>query len=62
MQAHGPLMIEHRLIERMLNLVNKVAYLSEEEEEQSTLMEFWEFDRKMIHEKYETLVQELRVA
>jgi len=61
MQAHGPLMIEHRLIERMLNLVNKVAYLSEEEE-QSTLMEFWEFDRKMIHEKYETLVQELRVA
>lgn len=36
------------------------AYLSEEEE-QAMLKEFWEFDRKMIHEKYETLVQELRV-
>jgi hemerythrin-like domain-containing protein len=35
------------------------AYLSEEEE-QAMLKEFWEFDRKMIHEKYETLVQELR--
>jgi hemerythrin-like domain-containing protein len=33
------------------------AYLSEEEE-QAILKEFWEFDRKMIHEKYETLVQE----
>jgi hemerythrin-like domain-containing protein len=36
------------------------AYLSKEEE-QTMLKEFWEFDRKMIHEKYETLVQELRV-
>jgi len=35
------------------------AYLSEEEE-QAMIKEFWEFDRKMIHEKYETLVQELR--
>jgi hemerythrin-like domain-containing protein len=35
------------------------AYLSEEEE-QAMLKEFWEFDRKMIHEKYETLVQELK--
>jgi hemerythrin-like domain-containing protein len=34
------------------------AYLSEEEE-QAMLKEFGEFDRKMIHEKYETLVQEL---
>ena len=33
------------------------AYLSEEEE-QAMLKEFWEFDRKMIHEKYETRVQE----
>lgn len=35
------------------------AYLSEEEE-QAMIKEFWEFDRKMIHEKYETIVQELR--
>ena len=35
------------------------VYLSKEEE-QAILKEFWEFDRKMIHEKYETLVQELR--
>jgi hemerythrin-like domain-containing protein len=35
------------------------AYLSKEEE-QAMLKEFWEFDRKMIHEKYETLVQELK--
>jgi len=34
------------------------AYLSKEEE-QAMIKEFWEFDRKMIHEKYETLVQEL---
>jgi hemerythrin-like domain-containing protein len=34
------------------------AYLSEEEE-QAMLKAFGEFDRKMIHEKYETLVQEL---
>jgi len=34
------------------------AYLSEEED-QTMLKEFWEFDRKMIHEKYKTLVQEL---
>jgi hemerythrin-like domain-containing protein len=35
------------------------VYLSKAEE-QAILKEFWEFDRKMIHEKYETLVQELR--
>jgi hemerythrin-like domain-containing protein len=35
------------------------VYLSEEEE-QAMIREFWEFDRKMIHEKYETLVQELK--
>ena len=35
------------------------AYLSEDEE-QAMLREFWEFDRRMIHEKYETLVQELK--
>jgi hemerythrin-like domain-containing protein len=35
------------------------VYLSEEEE-QAMIKEFWEFDRKMIHEKYETLVQELK--
>ena len=35
------------------------AYLSEKEE-QAMLKDFWEFDRKMIHEKYETLVRELK--
>ena len=34
------------------------AYFSEAEE-QSRLQKFWEFDRKMIHEKYGKLVQEL---
>jgi hemerythrin-like domain-containing protein len=36
------------------------AYLSKDEE-QVMLEEFWEFDRKMIHEKYGKLVQELVV-
>jgi hemerythrin-like domain-containing protein len=31
------------------------AYLSEEEE-QAMLAEFWEFDRKMIHQKYQAVV------
>ena len=34
------------------------AYFSEAEE-QTMLQKFWEFDRKMIHEKYGKLVQEL---
>jgi len=34
------------------------AYLSDEEE-QAMLAEFWEFDRKMIHEKYKSVVQGL---
>ena len=29
------------------------------EEDQSMLAEFWEFDRKMIHEKYESIVKEI---
>jgi len=32
---------------------------STDEEEQTMLKEFWEFDRKMIHEKYRTLVASL---
>lgn len=28
-----------------------------DEEDQAILVEFWEFDRKMIHEKYKTLVE-----
>jgi hemerythrin-like domain-containing protein len=32
------------------------AYFSETED-QAMLMEFWEFDRKMIHEKYKAVVQ-----
>jgi hemerythrin-like domain-containing protein len=34
------------------------AYFSDEED-QAMLAEFWEFDRKMIHEKYKTLVEGL---
>lgn len=34
------------------------AYFTEEEE-QAIIKEFWEFDRKMIHEKYKTVVEEL---
>jgi hemerythrin-like domain-containing protein len=34
------------------------AYLSKEDE-QAVISEFWEFDRKMIHEKYDRLYQEL---
>ena len=30
-----------------------------EEEDQAMLAEFWEFDRKMIHEKYKSVVEEL---
>jgi hemerythrin-like domain-containing protein len=35
-----------------------MKYLTVEEQEQM-LKEFWEFDRNMIHEKYQHLVQEL---
>ncbi len=35
-----------------------MAYLSDEED-QSMLAEFWEFDRKMIHEKYGSVVEGL---
>ena len=28
-----------------------------DEEDQAILAEFWEFDRKMIHEKYKTLIE-----
>ena len=36
---------------------NSRTYLSNEEE-QTMLQEFWEFDRKMIHEKYKNVVDE----
>jgi hemerythrin-like domain-containing protein len=35
-----------------------MAYFTEEED-QAMLAEFWEFDRKMIHEKYKSVVEEL---
>ena len=35
-----------------------MAYLTDEED-QTMLAEFWEFDRKMIHEKYRSLVEGL---
>jgi hemerythrin-like domain-containing protein len=60
-------MIEHRLIEQMIVLIEKEdkvffpasrVYFSEEED-QAMLAEFWEFDRKMIHEKYQSVVETL---
>lgn len=35
------------------------SYFSDEED-QTMLSEFWEFDRKMIHEKYESIVKEYK--
>ena len=35
------------------------SYFSDQED-QAMLAEFWEFDRKMIHEKYESIVKELK--
>ena len=35
-----------------------MAYFTDEED-QAMLAEFWEFDRKMIHEKYKSVVEEL---
>ena len=35
------------------------SYFSEEEEDQAMLAGFWEFDKKMIHEKYKAVVKEL---
>jgi len=35
------------------------AYFTDKEE-QAMLAEFWEFDRKMIHEKYNSVVEELK--
>ncbi len=37
------------------------AYLSEEEE-QAMIVEFWEFDRRMIHEKYRRVVETCETA
>jgi hypothetical protein len=52
MQARGPLMIEHRLIERMLSVMTDA-------EEQIMIAAFREFDRGMIHEKYQSVVETL---
>ena len=80
MQARGPLMGEHRLIERMIGLIKAAigqihypkhiekedqpffpasrAYFTDEEDP-AMLAELGEFDRKMLHEKYKTVVTEL---
>lgn len=83
MQARGPLMSEHRLIERVLEQIESTgkvdpltidtAHIEKEdkiffptsrnyfteEEDQAMLARFWEFDRKMIHDKYKSVVEEL---
>ena len=58
----GPLMIEHRLIERMVALAKAEAdrasmeYFTEAERD-GMLAEFHEFDRGMIHERYQKTVE-----
>ena len=51
MLPRGHLMIEHRLIEKMLTITGK--------ELENMLRDFWEFDKKMIHEKYNKLYESL---
>ena len=107
MQARGPLMVAHRLIEEhvfgrqitkalvdanrryrngeemaLADIADKLQTLAEfypkhiekedkvffpaarayfsDSEDQAMLSEFWEFDRRMIHEKYESVVAELK--
>ena len=65
MMPIGPLMIEHRLIERMIEAMGKnffscffipcMEYLSQGEQE-AILKEEWEFDKSLIHEKYRNAV------
>jgi HEAT repeat protein len=45
-------------IEVSLAESKKITYFSEDED-QAMLAEFWEFDRKMIHEKYKAVVEGL---
>lgn len=105
MQARAPLMIEHRLIERMIAIIKRTLSQIEKEEkidpvfidttvdfiriyadrthhgkeedkvffpaareyfseaqDQAMLNEFWEFDRKMIHEKYISVVEAYEIT
>ena len=61
----GSLMIEHRLIERMIKLIELEAknffipcmqYFTRKEQN-DMLNEFREFDKKLIHEKYRKIVE-----
>jgi hemerythrin-like domain-containing protein len=49
---------EHIRKEDRVFFPNSEKYLSEEEQ-QAMLREFWEFDRKMIHEKYTAVVEQM---
>jgi hemerythrin-like domain-containing protein len=93
MMPAGPLMIEHRLIEKMIKLIELEAknikitgtvltqllklvefypeHITKEDknffipcmqyftrkEQDDMLNEFWEFDKKLIHEKYRKIVE-----
>ena len=64
MQPRGPVMMEHRLIERMIALMDKIFFPAAMNclsvaEQKAMLDEFYEFDRSMIHAKYKSVVDAL---
>jgi len=59
LQTLGEFYPKHIAKEDKVFFPNALAYVSEEED-QAMLAEFWEFDRKMIHEKYKAVVQGLK--
>jgi hemerythrin-like domain-containing protein len=52
---------EHITKEDKMFFPNSEKYLSEKEQE-DMLQEFWEFDRKIIHDKYRSVVEHLRLS
>jgi hemerythrin-like domain-containing protein len=51
---------EHITKEDKIFFPNSEKYLSEQEQE-AMLQEFWEFDRRMIHDKYRSVLEDLMV-
>ncbi|MBF0508515.1 MAG: hemerythrin domain-containing protein [Deltaproteobacteria bacterium] len=52
---------EHIRKEDKVFFPNSEKYLTQAEQE-TMLQEFWEFDRKMIHEKYQSVVKQWRIG
>jgi len=64
MQARGPLMIEHRLIEQMLSVIKDALTKIESKREidpvlVDTAVDFIRVYAEMIHEKYKSVVEGL---